>query len=56
MKLAKTYDFIALCFLKSTMYSESSIAHLLILLELSLVPKMSCSSWMVSTHILCASK
>jgi hypothetical protein len=40
-KSARIYDFITLCFSKSTKYFESSIAHLLILPELSLLPKMS---------------
>jgi hypothetical protein len=48
-KLAKIYGFIALRFSKSTVYSESSVAHLPILLELSLFLKMLCSGWSVST-------
>jgi hypothetical protein len=39
-KSAKTCDFIALRFSKSTTYSDSSIPHLLIFSELSLLPKM----------------
>jgi hypothetical protein len=37
-------------------YSKGSVAHLLILLELSLLSKMSCNGWFVNTHIVWASK
>jgi hypothetical protein len=51
MKLAKTCDFIALLFSKSTIYSYNSIAHLLTLSELSLISKMSFNDWLVNTLI-----
>jgi hypothetical protein len=39
-KLAKICDSITLLFSKSTTYSDSSVAHLLIMSELSLLPKI----------------
>jgi hypothetical protein len=51
MKSAKSYDFIALLFSKSTIYSDNSIAHLLTLPELSLLPKISFNGWLVNTLI-----
>jgi hypothetical protein len=46
----------ALHFSKSTTCSESSVAHLLVLPELSMLLKMSLSGWLVKTLIVCASK
>jgi hypothetical protein len=51
MKLARTYDFIALLFSKSTSYSDSSIVHMLTLSELSLLPNIPFNGWLVSTFI-----
>jgi hypothetical protein len=56
IKSAKIWDFMALRFSKSTMCSESSITHLMILPKLSLFPKMSFSGWLVRTLIVCALK
>jgi hypothetical protein len=43
IKSANIYDFIALRFSKSMTYSKTSITHLLILPELSLLPNISFS-------------
>jgi hypothetical protein len=51
-KSARISDYVALLFSKSTTYSDSSISHLLIHLELSLLLKISFSSWLVSTSIM----
>jgi hypothetical protein len=53
-KADKICDFKTLHFSKSTMCSESSIAHLLILPDL--LQKMLFSGWLVKTLIVCASK
>jgi hypothetical protein len=42
-KSAKIYDFIVLRFSKSTIYSDNSIAYLLILPKVSLLSKISFS-------------
>jgi hypothetical protein len=55
-KSAKICEFMALHFLKSTTCSKSSIAHLLILLELYLLLKMSFSDWLDKTLIVCTLK
>jgi hypothetical protein len=53
--LLKSETLLRCIFLKSTTCSESSIVHLLILPELSLLLKMLFNGWLVKTLIVCAS-